>query len=672
MFHRSRSKNVDFAKLYEYVEHAYGEIPIVKKRRKNRLIFNILKYASFALIGLFVLVLLFLGINFFNLKMSYQEAINGKINIEYAIALLKEKKYVEAKDFSTLAKENFDRSLEGLGRIQNNFIIKNFSFASSQLDDLENLLSAARVVSEAAVSASRLAASFENIISGQENFAALSTEQKRNFLKTLHDSEPELIAIRDDFNTAYDNISNIKNSLLLSPIKGRLVAVKEQMDVVRQFLDKAIPLVKLAPSIFGYPEKSAYLFLLQNSTELRPTGGFIGTYGIFEFADGDIIRHDTHDIYHMDMPVKDKLKIQPPAELKKYLGIDNWYMRDSNWSPHWPTAAEKAEWFFYEENKLLPAKDQINNFSGKFDGVIGITPELIQDVLKIIGPIEIEGVVYNSENFVDLLEYRVEKGYVELGVSSWQRKEVIGVIMNEMKNRLFSLDPASLYGVSNVFMDNLVKKNILISLHDKELSAIIKNQGWGGEVKESAGDYLFVVDANMAAYKTDAVVSRNIMYKLDQDVNGLFADLRINYKHNGDGFDWKTTRYRSYTRVYVPENSQLISSEGFGEDKIEVYKELGKTVFGGFISIEPGKIGNIRIKYKLPDTLAEKAKNSAYELLVQRQPGNNTESLSVDLKFNKNIASYSPIGFFANHMDNRIVWESGLVADQEYNALFDY
>ena len=244
--------------------------------------------------------------------------------------------------------------------------------------------------------------------------------------------------------------------------------------------------------------------------------------------------------------------------------------------------------------------------------------------------------------------------------------------MNEMKNRLFSLDPASLYGVSNVFMDNLVKKNILISLHDKELSAIIKNQGWGGEVKESAGDYLFVVDANMAAYKTDAVVSRNIMYRLDQDVNGLFADLRINYKHNGEGFDWKTTRYRSYMRVYVPENSQLISSEGFGEGKIEVYKELGKTVFGGFISIEPGKIGNIRIKYKLPDTLAEKAKNSAYELLVQRQPGNNTESLSVDLKFTKNIASYSPIGFFANRMDNRIIWESGLVADQEYNILFDY
>ncbi len=672
MFHYSKSKNVDFAKLLKLAEHAYGEIPAVKKRKQSRLVFRILKYISFALIGILCLALIFAAINFFNLKISYQEALNGKENIEFALALLKEKKYAEAEEFSILANKNFDRSLASLEKIKNNIVLRNLAFINSQFEDLDNLLSAAKLISESAASACGLAVSLEETIGDGQNFAALSTEQKINFLSILYGSEASLIAIRDNFKFGYENINSAKDGILLLPLKSRLSAIEKRLRESVEFLDRAAPLAKLLPGLFGFPEKSSYLVLLQNSDELRPTGGFIGTYGIFEFLNGDILRHDTHDVYHMDMPVKDKFKIEPPPELKKYLGVDNWYLRDSNWSPHWPIAAAKAEWFFYEEDKLLPAKDQINNFDGKFDGVIGITPQLVEDLLKIIGPVEIEGIAYTSENFTDLLEYRVEKGYVELGISSWQRKEVIGEIVNEIKNRLFNLEPASLYSASNIVFDNLEKKNILINLRAPELAAIIKAQGWGGEVIENSGDYLMVVDANLAAYKTDAVISRNINYRLDQDVNGLFAELQINYKHNGEGFDWRTTRYRTYTRVYVPLDSQLISAEGLSEGEMAVHNELGKTVFGGFLSIEPGKIGSLRIKYKLPQALSEKAKSGDYELLVQKQPGNNIEALNVGLSFNKNIKAYSPTGFFANRSGDTIKWESGLTADSKYAVQLGY
>jgi len=671
MFHHSKSRNLDFSKLYQDAGQVLEKIPIVKERKRKRLIFRGIKYLSIFLISVFVLFLILTAIHFINLKMSYQEAFNGKENIEYALVLMREKKYSEAEKFSALAQENFRRSHASLERIQKNIFLRSFVLTRSSLGDLGDLLLAARTASNAALEASRLAADFEEITSGQKNFNALPIEKKKAFLENLRVSGPRLSAIRDDFSLACGKINNIKYSFILIPIRGRLLALSGRLDEVRKFLDKAVPLARLAPEFLGYPEQSAYLLLLQNSTELRPTGGFIGTYGIFEFQNGELVRHDTHDIYHMDMPVKDKFKIEPPPELKKYLGVDNWYMRDANWSPHWPISADKAEWFFYEENKLLPPKDQINNFSGKFDGVIGITPELVQDLLEVIGPLEIEGTVYTSENFTELLEYRVEKGYVELGESSWQRKEVIGRIFSEMKNRIFDLEIKSFYAVGNAIMENLSKKNILIYLHDPEQAAIIKEQGWSGEVKKTEGDYLMAVDANMAAFKTDAVMSRSIDYRVDQGANGLFADLKINYKHNGENFNWKTTRYRTYTRIYVPLDSQLVSAEGFSEPDIDVHNELGKTVFGGFLSIEPGQIGNLKVKYKLPDELAERAKSGSYDLLFQKQPGNSVESAEVELSFLKDIKTFEPIGFFADRKDGKIRWEGPLAADREYSVLLE-
>ena len=345
-------------------------------------------------------------------------------------------------------------------------------------------------------------------------------------------------------------------------------------------------------------------------------------------------------------------------------------MRDSNWSPDWPASAEKIEWFYKTEDKLLPPKNKINNFFGDFDGIIGITPELIIDLLKITGPIIIEGEEYNSNNFVDLLQYRVEKSYVKLGVPSWQRKEVIGKIVKELKNGLLGFSPETLKAAGNVLFENLLKKNIVVYLHNNKKQQIILEQNWGGAIIDAKSDYVFVVDANLAAFKTDRVMNRSIEYKIDQDINGVFSELTINYKHNGEGFDWRTTRYRTYTRVYTPINSSLISVSGFSDDKVEIYSEFGKTVFAGFLSIEPGEFGQIKLRYKLNDDIYKQIKNNKYSLIFQKQPGNRVESLYVGLIFNNMIKSYSPVSFYADSESNTVSWDSDLDADRVFRVEF--
>lgn len=668
MFYRSKSKNIDFLKLYGTSVRVFNKIPFVKKRRNNRLIFKFFKIFAWSFIIFFILIIVAGAVNFLNIKTIYSEAITGKENIDYALVLFKERKYEQSAGFSEMADNNFANALERFGAVKNSFYIKNFSFISEQLDDFYSLLSAANILSGTLNDTANFALNFNDYLNEGANFTNFSKPQKIKILDILYSSESLLERIRDNLNLSFAQIAKAQSNAFLRPLKSKLLEINGEIDEARQFVDKAVPLAKLLPEFLGYPEKSSFLLVLQNSDELRPTGGFIGTYGIFEMENGDIIRNDTHDIYHMDMPVKDLVNVTPPEPLKKYLNMEKWYMRDSNWSPDWPTSAEKIEWFYKTEDKLLPAKDRINNFSGNFDGIIGITPELIIDLLKITGPIFIEGEEYNSNNFVDLLQYRVEKSYVQLGVSSWQRKEIIGEIVKELKISLFNLSPEAIYDAGNVFFENLLKKNILVYLYDKEKQEVILEQNWGGAISNTKSDYVFVVDANLAAFKTDRVMNRSIKYRIDQGINGVFAELTINYKHNSEGFDWRTTRYRTYTRIYTPINSSLISVEGFNDEKIEVYNEFGKTVFAGFLSIEPGEFGQIKLRYKLNDDIHRQIKDNGYNLVFQKQPGNKTESLRVDLVFNNKIKSYNPVGFYANSAKNSISWESDLKTDKVFWA----
>lgn len=287
------------------------------------------------------------------------------------------------------------------------------------------------------------------------------------------------------------------------------------------------------------------------------------------------------------------------------------------------------------------------------DGVIAITPEVIKDLLDVVGQITIDGETFNRETLVDLLEYKVEKGYAEEGLPEIQRKRIIGELALIIRDRLFSLPAAKWPLVLNILKDNLNQKHILIYDKEPQLRDLLRLNNWDGKIIDTDGDFLMVVDANMASLKTDQVMERTIDYYLEERNGNLLARVKINYHHRGE-FSWKITRYRDYARVYAPLGSQLLAAQGMMEnDKIKDPKgtpgrvdqgeEFGKTFFGAFISIEPGESKSLSFEYQLP----EEVKNlyyqrGLYNLFIQKQPGTVGHNLTIELDFDKKIKRYLP------------------------------
>lgn len=669
MFHLSKSSNLNLAKLYSGAENLYNELPAVKKYRRRRTVLRIFKVLFFIILSFLVFMVVVFGAHYLALKQVYNGAIKGKGHLEQAIVSAKNQDFKQAIVFSNQATTELDGSLLSLGEIKNSFLISHLPVIFAQFDDLNYLLNSVEILSRSVGQASTFGDELRSLLDGNKKltYSTLSSEEKRRILGRIYQSAPELVGMKANLDLALINLNKINSFGLLWPISGKIADIKVQVEDASFILGKAAPMSQILPALAGYPNKSTYLLLLENSDELRPTGGFIGTYGILQMENGDIARLDTHDIYHLDMPVQDKVSIIPPEPIKNYLN-PKWYMRDANWSPDWPTSAQKVEWFYKIENDLLTGKDQINNFNGQFDGVIAITPKLVTSLISMVGPIVVDGQEYNENNFTDLLEYRVEKGYVQLGVSSWQRKEVIGQILKEIKIRLLNLPADRWQTVVNIFDNNVLKKNLLVYLNDENHEQLIADQKWTGELSNTTDDFLMLVDANMAALKTDSVMNRNVNYQVQETSNGLTAKVTINYAHRGK-VDWKTSRYQTYSRIYVPLGSKLINSTGFSGKGVEVQEDLKKTVFGYYLTVDPGTISQVTLEYQLPNQLKEKILAGQYNLLVQKQPGNEVTDLSVGLNLINPLKSYQPVGFSVDrYTGNQISWSTDLEMDKSFNV----
>ncbi len=496
------------------------------------------------------------------------------------------------------------------------------------------------------------------------HFSEITPEQKRLFLAQLFEASPVLQGIKSDVDLAMLSLARVPDRFLLPPLASAVEPLKMQLPRAQHSLQIALPLLDALPLVSGYPKAQRYLFLFQNNDELRPTGGFIGTYGILDLRDGEIQSLFTDNIYRLDRLAdrEKRLRVVPPAPIKTHLNLKYWFLRDVNWSPDFPTTAKQALAFYQKESKdPLP-----------IDGVLAITPTVVVRLLELLGPITVGDVQFTSKNLVDTLQFYVEKGYVEVGLPDIERKEIIGKLTKEIVHRLSTLPLTQIPDLLDIFEGAMRERHVLIYETNPALQTLVTNQGWDGRVRDATNDFLMVVDANLGALKTDSVMDRSITYTVTPDPRRLKATLAVTY-HNRGLFSWKTTRYRTYTRVYVPRGAELLRSEGFiTEDKkreakkAELSEDLGKTVFGGYLIIEPRETKTVTLEYLLPPTMAP----SSYTLYAQKQAGTEAHPLLVRLQFGKKIKGWQPTGFHVVRKGDTITFPTDLRVDRQFTIEF--
>ncbi|HYE59558.1 MAG TPA: DUF4012 domain-containing protein [Candidatus Kapabacteria bacterium] len=437
---------------------------------------------------------------------------------------------------------------------------------------------------------------------------------------------------------------------------------------VKEYIgEKESKLLEVLPEIAGISQPKTYLLLFANNTELRPGGGFLGVYAVVRVSQGDIriIRVEGTEV--LDRQTPSSWKPIPPQPLTDHLKVDRWYFRDSNWSPDFVESSKQALAFYAAEGGI--AADDI-------DAVIAVTPTVLEHVLAIVGPVTVQGMTFTAENVTEKLEYEVEYGYDDRGVPRLERKKIIEpffqTLLDRVRGDLF-VHGGEFWRLGEKMAE---EKHIMVYAIPETWQTMFDDYGFSGRVKETNGDYLLWVDANLAALKTDHAMLRTLRYALSEKNGEYIAEVSMRYKNNGS-FDWRTTRYRTYARIFVPDGARLIGVEGaMKTDRstqpgtVEQGKTLGKQWFGTFIAIEPGEQKTLTFRYALPKQIGESITNGSYSLLVQKQLGTIAHGLTLDLNFGRTITTATPGEEEKRWGDTRYQIETDLRTDRTFRATF--
>lgn len=498
--------------------------------------------------------------------------------------------------------------------------------------------------------------------------------ESKEVLELISLNKKQLALAQQNLDQANKSFAEIDNNNFSGLFSKYLIIGHDQLQQILTSTNIAIPAIGLLPELLGYDSEKHYLLVFENNMELRPTGGFIGSYGIITVKDGKIVDLFTDDVYNLDKFSEGKLLALAPEPMLIYNKQKYWYLRDANWYPAWSDSAKKIVEFFHIERKNANLSDQ------RIDGVIAITPDFIANLLAVLGPIDVHGIKFSANNFALDLEEFVEGGFEDKNIPYAERKSIIGLLSKIIIDRIENTTPNNFAKVWLAFKKNIDEKNILVYIFDDKLQKYFSDQNWAGEIRQTEGDYLMVVDSNFASLKTDAVMKRSIKKSLLINQSGeLIGRLEVTYKHTGKFVKDLITRYRTYTKVYVPLGSWFetgFTTDGQKEtalnmtDDLDYGSEYNKTFVTYFLIIEPGESKTIVLNYKLPAYLKNQYENGTYSLMVQKQPGTIGHKLEIDLNLSQEISAYKSATLPNYYNKKSISWLSDLSVDREYKLKF--
>ncbi len=430
-------------------------------------------------------------------------------------------------------------------------------------------------------------------------------------------------------------------------------------------------LFDLAPIALGFQEPQTYLVLFLNNTELRPGGGFIGVYATIRVDKGHVEILKVEGTETLDGQAPKTWNVPAPRPITEHLKVDRWYFRDSNWDPDFSIDSARALEFYQAEGGIA---------GGEIDGVIGVTATVFEELMKRAGTVVVDGITFTPENVIETLEHEVEFGYTDRGIHFTDRKDIIHPLMVAIMDRLKGDVLGNLPYYRSLAERLVTEKHIMVYAVDPAIQNKLVQHKWDGGVLETSGDYLMWVDANLAALKTDYAIERTLSYTIKRAVDAgdgkiyYHAETKMTYKHTRP-FDWRTSRYRTYARVFVPKGSELISSEGsMKADRsplpgvIDSGVERNTQWFGTFISVEPLTTKTLTFTYRLPEYISKQIEAGSYNLLVQKQLGVTQSQLTLDLNFDTTISSANPSEVESEWGNSTYTIRTALDTDQEFQV----
>jgi hypothetical protein len=477
-----------------------------------------------------------------------------------------------------------------------------------------------------------------------------------------------MAAARSRFATASNNFAEAENILDGIERSGvsqdLLVSIQDITDLHNQmqtYNELALNAPEMLTLLLGLDESQTYLVLAQNNDEIRPSGGYISTWGWMQVRNGDVQDYDYFPttVETPDPPQEDALDIDIP---------EWWFYPDSvfaAWDGSWyadfrRTAALNTEYYNNGNNPNRPV-----------DGVIGIDIVAVQYVVAALGDIPVPAFddVVNGANFRDRI-YSVRAAGEGL-----EHKAYLADMYGQVLEAWRAATPEQKADVHRALLQAIRERHIVLYFESPVLQDAVEELGWSGQLDVQTGrDYLMVADANIGS-KSSGAVRRQITYDVTLQANGdvesrmsldydfsasvAEADPAVAPEHYGTQRDYFTR-----LQTIVPHNSELIESEGFRRDLV-IDETEDYRIFTGQVVVLYDDSERVQFVYRQPDLVQSLGDYQRYELYLQKQIGSRGDRVTVTIFFppDTDVLTASPAPTQEYELDG-LVYEYTLTLDE--------
>jgi hypothetical protein len=257
----------------------------------------------------------------------------------------------------------------------------------------------------------------------------------------------------------------------------------------------------------------------------------------------------------------------------------------------------------------------------------------------------------------------------------------------------------------------------MVYAKNENMEAELESFGLSGKLKDISEitDYLMLIDTNIAGQKTDGKIIKEISHVSEIASDGSIVNtVKITRRHTGvKGALFSGVRNVNYLRLYVPQGAELLEATGFTAPPGEFFKpvregyspdkdlkrvegsvyvepksgtrvnnEFGRTVFGNWIMVDPGREATVIFKYRLSNRMTMAPKGgykeslgltnnfSTYTMLIEKQPGakNTFFKSSVKLDNEKTVAR---VGAGVALQNDGWQYEANLNSDKYYGVVIE-
>jgi hypothetical protein len=237
--------------------------------------------------------------------------------------------------------------------------------------------------------------------------------------------------------------------------------------------------------------------------------------------------------------------------------------------------------------------------AGPVDGVVAVDPTGLRALLRLTGPVVVEGwpVPIDASNVVDVTLREAYDAF-----SQEQREDFLGDVAEVVWDRATEVELGNPARLARVLGGAGRDGHLMLWFADPEEQELAVELGIGGAIPAPRADSLLVTNQNASANKVDYYLTRRINYavELKPDPSAGSADLkgRLKLRLDNDApagissyalgpWDerFQPGENRSFVSVYTPLASTAAATLDGLPVAIDPATEIGRNVFSAFLSL---------------------------------------------------------------------------------------